>query len=165
MNDPTLWRLFEYSDWANTAVCEAAATLSDEQLDRPLEIGPKPGSLRRILLHILSGESVWLSRWKGNVENAWPNELVKTPVREIAQKLASIVDEQEAFLATLHEGAMECMQTYRDSKGSLFRATLRDMLLQGLIHSAHHRAQAANAIRQVGGEPPELDLMYHFRAE
>jgi hypothetical protein len=42
------------------------------------------------------------------------------------------------------------VQNYRDSKGSLFKATLNDMLIQNVMHSTHHRAQIVNAIRRVG---------------
>ena len=162
MIDTTLQRMFAYSDWANAAVI-AAATLDDERLDRPLEIGPRPGSLRRLLLHVLSGESIWLNRWKGQVDNAWPNELAKTPVTQIGDQLVAVAAGREQFFASLDANALERVQTYRDSKGSLFKANLRDMLIQGLVHAAHHRSQAVNAIRQVGGEPPELDYMGHVR--
>lgn len=156
-------RLFAYSDWANSALIEAAATLTDAQLDQGLEIGPRPGSLRRILNHILAGEAVWLSRWQGNVENAWPNELLRTPVAEIGRHLETVAMNREVFFSTLGELHLREMRTYRDSKGTLYKALLRDMLLQGLVHSTHHRSQAVNAIRQVGGQPPELDFMYHAR--
>ena len=71
---PLLVRLFEYSDWANAQVLSAAAGLSDEQLDRPLEIGPGPGTLRRVLMHTWAGEDMWLRRWQGEIEARWPAE-------------------------------------------------------------------------------------------
>lgn len=163
MKDLTLRRMFDYSDWANAAVVEAAGLLSDEVLDREIDIGPKPGSLRRILLHTLAGETVWLSRWKGNVENAWPNERLNAPVKEIAAAFEKVVEDREVFFSTLSELQLTAAQTYRDSKGSLFKATLRDMLIQGLVHSVHHRAQAVNALRRLGGKPPEVDYMGHIR--
>lgn len=163
MKDPSLRRMFDYSDWANATVLASAGELSDEVLGRDIDIGPKPGSLRRILLHTLAGETVWLSRWKGNVENAWPNEKLETPVKEIARAFEQVVEDREVFFSTLSELQLTAAQTYRDSKGKLFKATLRDMLIQGLVHSAHHRAQAVNAIRRLGGTPPEVDYMAHVR--
>jgi uncharacterized damage-inducible protein DinB len=160
--DPTLARLFEYSDWANDTVLKSAQTLTPAQLDQPLDIGPKPGSLRRILMHIGVAEAVWLGRWKGQ-SIPWPDETAKLSLEDITRELATIVALRSAFLATLTAEKLQVVQPYRDSKGSLFKATLRDMLLQGLTHSTHHRAQAANAIRRLGGTPPELDLMYHFQ--
>ena len=38
-----------------------------------------------------------------------------------------------------------------------------DMILQGLVHSIHHRAQAVNMLRQLGLGPPEVDYMTSVR--
>ena len=113
MTDPALIRLFAYSDWANSTVLEVAGKMTDEQLDRPLEIGPKPGSLRRILNHILAGEAVWLSRWQGNVENTWPNELLRTPVVEIAAHLDP--DRRRALFLALDGLETQCFLTGTDT--------------------------------------------------
>lgn len=155
-------RMFAYSDWANQAVLSVAQALTDEQLDRPMDIGPTPGSLRRILVHTYNGELVWLERWKGGLP-AWPSEAVKPPVAELAAKFREVATAREAFFAGLNPAKLEQQGTYRDSKGSMFAATLGDMLLQGFVHSAHHRAQAANAVRRLGGQSLELDYMTHVR--
>lgn len=164
MNDPTLARLFSYSDWANATVAESASVLSDAQLDVPLDIGPQPGSLRRILRHIVVAETVWLNRWQGKVETPWMNETgVRMTVGEVAASFERLSVDREMFFDELDERRLVEIKNYRDSKGTLFMATLRDMLLQGIVHSAHHRAQAVNAIRRVGGQAPEIDLMHHVR--
>lgn len=157
-----LTRLFEYSDWANATVLLAAATLSDEALDRELDIGPSPGSLRRILIHTYNGEFVWLARWRGELPT-WPPERVQTPLSELRTGFEQVQRDRSAFFTTLTSDRLARVQSYRDSRGSFFDATLLDMILQGLTHSTHHRAQAANAIRRLGGEAPELDYMTRVR--
>lgn len=159
----TLLRFFAYSDWANAAVLAAAATLTDEQLDREIDIGPRPGSLRRILVHTFNGESTWLERWHNRSEPKWPSEAVKPTIAELSAEFARVARERETFLATLKPGALDVVQPYRDSKGNKFKATLGDMLIQGINHSIHHRAQAVNAIRRLGGPGVELDYMGHVR--
>lgn len=159
---PTLRRMFEYSDWANGVVLAAAGQLSDEQLDRPIDIGPAPGSLRRILLHTYNGEFVWLQRWQGELPG-WPTESAKPSIAELTASFAKVAMEREAFFATLDLTRLEQPAAYRDSRGSMFQALLGDMIVQGLTHSTHHRAQSANAIRRLGGSPPELDYMNHLR--
>lgn len=52
---------------------------------------------------------------------------------------------------------------YRDSKGALYKASLGDMLLQGCVHSQHHRAQAINMLRHVGAAPIKPGLDYIFK--
>lgn len=157
----TLRHLFAYSDWGNRLVLDGASALSDEQLDRPLEIGP--GSLRKILLHTYNGELMWLSRWKQEPARPWPAENVLTPVRELASSYQRVSEERERFFDGLDPAKLSVEQTYRDSKGSPFRALLGEMINQALVHSIHHRAQGVNAIRRVGGPSLELDYMMRIR--
>lgn len=156
-------RLMEYSDWANDQVLSAAGELSDEQLDRGLEIGPGPGSLRRVLTHTWAGEDMWLRRWKGETEARWPSEGENCSVATLHDRFMALRPERARFLATIGDQDLVPVQAYRDSRGSLFRATLADMLLQGIVHSVHHRAQATNAIRRLGGRVPEMDYMTRIR--
>jgi uncharacterized damage-inducible protein DinB len=161
--DDSITRLFEYSDWANEQVLSAAAAFSEEQLDRGLEIGPGAGSLRRVLTHTWAGEDMWLRRWRGENEAKWPNESEKLTIAQLRDRFAATRRERLGFVASLNAEAMARVQEYRDSRGSKFRATLADMITQGLVHSIHHRAQATNAIRRLGRNAPEMDYMVHIR--
>lgn len=156
-------RMFEYSDAANRLVLEAAGGLDDTLIDREIDIGPSPGSLRRILVHTYNGERVWLSRWKGGEETKWLPEDVKPATAALLAAFEAVWVEREAWLATLDDARLDVMQRYRDSRGTLYRASLGDMLLQGFVHSTHHRAQAVNAVRRLGGKPPEVDYMVRVR--
>lgn len=159
----TIRVLIQYTDWSNDRLLAAAEPLEDARLDRELEVGP--GTLRRALLHILSGEQVWLRRWRGEAETTWPDERERATVAQVRTRMATNRNERDDFLDTLAAGPTDLgrVQPYRDSKGSLFRATLGDMLIQGVMHSKHHQAQAVNMIRRLGGEWPELDYMYRVR--
>ena len=150
-----------YSDWGNQQLLKEAGRLNDGQLDQPMAMGR--GTLRSQLLHIWAGESVWLQRWQGRTETPWPNEGEKAPVAAIAQRFETVYAERNRFLGPLTDAHLANVITYRDSKGSLFKATLADMITQAIAHSAHHRAQVVNMIRQVGGQPPELDYMMWVR--
>jgi uncharacterized damage-inducible protein DinB len=156
-------RLLEYSDWANDQVLNAAAALDDEQLDRGLEIGPGAGSLRRVLMHTWAGEDMWLRRWRGEIEAKWPNENERPAVAAIRGLFEHTSAERATFIGALDDSALTRIAQYRDSRGGLFRATLGDMLLQGIVHSTHHRAQATNAVRRLGGKAPEMDFMMSIR--
>lgn len=162
MTDLATFRtLLDYSDWSNRRLLEAAAPLDDAELDRDMQIGP--GSARKIMLHIHNGESVWLKRWQGNTETKWPSESEKIAMRPLAERFERTWVERDGFLAGLMRQDPERVQTYRDSKGSLFEATLGDMLLQGFLHSKHHQAQMVNALKRLGAAWPELDYMYRLR--
>jgi uncharacterized damage-inducible protein DinB len=153
--------MMKYSDWANRAILEASASLPDAKLDQPFDMGM--GSLRKTLLHIYNGEHVWLNRWQGRAETKWPGEEEKATPATVRDRLAGTWRDRDAYLATLKDADLKREVTYRDSKGSLFRATLSDMMMQMFVHSAHHRAQAVNMIRRVGDAAPEVDYMYWIR--
>ena len=157
----TVRRLLTYGDRANNQLLAAAAGLSDGQLDRPFEMGV--GSLRRTLLHIFNGEHVWLCRWRGQTDTTWPSESEPMPVAALAEQFTKHRQARETYLATLTESDLAQTVTYRDSKGSLFKASRGDMLVQACVHSIHHRAQAANMLRQLGAGLVELDYMMSLR--
>ncbi len=158
-----LTALLHYGDWANDLITDAAATLADEPLDRPLEIGPGTGTLRRILAHTWAGEFMWLNRWQGRLDIPWPREADPWPVADIAAKFKALRPERDAFLKTLDAARLTAVQPYRDSKGGVYEATLLDMILQQITHSTHHRAQAVNALRRLGGPRLEVDYMMRVR--
>ncbi|MEK6644279.1 MAG: DinB family protein [Planctomycetota bacterium] len=162
LNLDSVRTFLKYSDWANDVVLRAAGPLSDTQLDQPFAMGR--GSLRMELLHVWAGEHVWVARWQGRAETPWPSEEEKVAVPGIIERIVAVYRERDAFVATLAERALSSVVTYRDSKGSLFSATLADMMTQMIVHSTHHRAQIVNMLRNVGVTPaPDLDYMYWVR--
>lgn len=162
MNDlATIQQLLRYGDWANEECLHAAAGLADTALDQSFDMGR--GSLRRTLIHIWAGEHVWLQRWQGRAERAWPDESERAGVPEIRSRMAAVRRDRHAFMQGLDTARLTQFQTYRDSKGRLFSATLGDMLLQACLHPHHHRAQAVNMLRRVSATAPELDYMYWMR--
>jgi uncharacterized damage-inducible protein DinB len=153
--------LFRYGDAVNDLVMNAACKLPDEQLDRSLDLGF--GSIRRICRHLLAGETTWLARIRGDVEAKWPDEQTRLSIPQMLQQLESVRAGRQSFLATLQPAQLSSRQRYRDSKGSVYEATLQEMLLQTVIHGIYHRAQIVDCIQLVGGTPPAVDYMYLVR--
>lgn len=153
--------LFQYNDWADKQLLAAAAKCDDAALDRSFDMGP--GSLRRTLIHLFNGEFVWLQRWQGRRETKWPSEAEKVGAAALQERFEATWRDRDAFLGTLGGGDLGRVVVYRDSKGSEFQAALSDMLLQMLVHSTHHRAQAVNMLRQAGAGLVELDYMMAIR--
>jgi uncharacterized damage-inducible protein DinB len=158
---PTIRLLLDHNDWSNDRILDAAAPLSDNQLDAPFDMGP--GSLRRTLIHTQAGEEVWLKRLKGVAETPWPDEGARIAVAALAEQWRVARLARDAHLATLEGTDLSRIQPYRDSRGTLYRASLAAMILQPIHHSIHHRAQLVNMLRRVGAKAPELDYMYRAR--
>ncbi len=159
--DPLILELFRYGDASDAHLLAAAAKLAEPQLDQGFDIGR--GSLRRTLMHIWAGHDVWLSRWQGNVETPWPDEDEPVPLEALAQRFEATARSRRPFLAELKAADLARDVTYRDSKGSLFHATLGQMIVQGVVHAVHHRAQAANILRRLDAGLVELDYMTSVR--
>jgi uncharacterized damage-inducible protein DinB len=157
----TIVELVRYGEVANHLVMGSVVPLSDEQLDRPLDLGM--GSLRKICQHLLAGEVTWLARISGQVEAKWPAKAIPQSAWEMHAMFGQVQQERQALLRGLKDEQLNRMQKYRDSKGTLFQATVRQMLVQMITHATHHRAQAVNAIRRVGGPVPEVDYMTQVR--
>jgi uncharacterized damage-inducible protein DinB len=157
----TIRVMLEYTDWGNARLLEGAGALPDDKLDMDLQIGP--GTLRRILLHTYNGELIWTKRWQGVVENPWPGEGEKVSIAELKARFEANAAARDRWMGSLAPANLGRTQTYRDSKGSLYQATLGDMMMQGVMHTKHHQAQAVNALKRVGGKWPELDYMYRAR--
>lgn len=157
----TIRALLRYSDWANEQLVRAAAGLTHDSLDKVFDIGL--GTLRRTLLHILAGESVWLKRWQEEQETPWPNEDELVAPAMVWDRFSEMFPQRDRFLALLRPEDTTRAVVYRDSKGSLFSAPLGDMMIQMCTHSAHHRAQAVNIFRRLGADAPELDYMMWVR--
>ena len=155
--------LFTYSDEMSRRLLAAADPLTAEQLDRPIDMSM--GSLRKTLAHILVGEQMWLDRQRGNGEAKWPPyETTQVPAQMLTD-FESLWLKREAFLASLDAAKLAAEQPYRDSSGTPYVATLHEMILQGIVHSTHHRAQAVHMLKRVGGAFVEVDFMYSVRRE
>ena len=155
--------LVRYGDAANAQVMGSVTPMVDQQLDRTLDLGA--GSLRKICQHLLAGEVTWHARISGDAEAKWPARPIPSSAKDMAAMFEHVAHERRDFLKTLKDSDLDRAQTYRDSRGSLFQATLRQMLLQMIVHATHHRAQAVNAVRRVGGIAPEVDYMAQVRVK
>jgi len=71
MSPDEMRQLYDYNAWANRRALEAASALTEEQFTRVL--GSSFASVRDTLVHIYSGEWVWLERFQGRTPTAFPD--------------------------------------------------------------------------------------------
>lgn len=156
----TLRELFAYDDWAHEKLLATAAELSDEQLDRPFEMGP--GSLRKTLNHLYAAERVWLDRWVQHKPARFRGDATDVSMPQLRGEMAEAAAERNAFLGPLREADLQKSITYTNMRGQTFTYTLGQMMLHVCNHGAHHRAQVLNMLRQIGAELPKPGLDYIF---
>jgi uncharacterized damage-inducible protein DinB len=157
-----LRRFFAYGDWATGRMMAAAASLSGEQLDRPFEIGM--GTLRATLRHIRDAEQWWLVNWTRGPE-PFPAAQDRPAVEAIRAQFEETAARRNEFLSSLSGvGALSRTITARPRADMSLLFPLGVTMLQVCVHGTHHRAQALNMLRRLGGPTPGLDYIGFARA-
>ena len=112
-----LQRLHQHRAWVNGNLLNAAATLSDEQLRSPFQIGQ--GSIWKSLLHLYAVEYGWLEALLGNDDFLLPGDLPGkiagnqqgeggiTGLADLRMKWASLEQRWVGYLAALTPAALE----------------------------------------------------------
>lgn len=152
--------LFAYNRWANQRLL-AQARMLPPALARQ-RFGASFDSVHGTLAHILAGEVIWLSRWRGQGR---PRLLAA----EDFQHLAELEDhwqrqdrEMEAFLAGLTSGQLQSIVRYTNSRGESREHPLWQTMLHVVNHGTHHRSELADMLTRAGYPPPATDLIVYF---
>jgi uncharacterized damage-inducible protein DinB len=155
--------LYAFNRWANLRVLEATGALSDEQFVR--ELGSSFPSVRDTLVHIMSGEWVWLSRWKGFSPRTFPVQWKPLMLYDLKQEWTVVDTELQLFVRSLHDADLEQSFTYRNFAGDQFTTPLPQMLRHLVNHGSYHRGQITTMLRQLGAAAPATDLIAWYRLQ
>jgi uncharacterized damage-inducible protein DinB len=170
-------RLHQHRAWVNGNLLTAAATLGEEQLRSPFQIGQ--GSIWQSLTHLYAAEYVWLEALVGNEDSLVPGDVPgKLPGNQegeggiagpddLRQKWSALERRWVAYLAALTPEALGG-DIYRKSSstGQRFGSRRGDVLLHACTHAHYTAAQVVNMLRQSGVEKlPETMLISLARHE
>ncbi len=150
--------LYYYNSWANAKILLAAENLSNEQFVASAQhIGC--GSLRATLVHIVSTEWIWRSRWQGKS----PTMMLRNedfPTLEALRVRWSKEERQtHAFLAALSDEEVQRAVRYTTLQGEMHTALLWQTMIHVVNHSTQHRSEAAAIESMLGYPPGNLDLL------
>jgi uncharacterized damage-inducible protein DinB len=156
-------QLYAFNRWATLRMLDAVAALSDEQFRR--DMGNSFPSIRDTLVHIMSGEWVWLSRWQGTSPTAMPAGWGQLGLDDLVSEWARLDDALQAFVAQLAEPDLDRSVSFRNLAGDPLVSTLSQMLRHVVNHSSYHRGQVTTMLRQLGASAPSTDLILYYRLE
>jgi uncharacterized damage-inducible protein DinB len=152
-----------YNRWANGRVYEAAAGLSDEELNR--ETGAFFPTLLRTLNHIIVADRIWMKRFTGEGEAPAALDTVLFPALP-ALRIAREAEDRR--IAGWVDGLSET-----ELAGRFTYVTVTDMrtvsqrltpaLAHFFNHQTHHRGQAHTILTTLGQPSVQLDLIYFQR--
>jgi uncharacterized damage-inducible protein DinB len=161
MTPEEIHQLFEYNAWANQRSLQGAAQLSDEQFIKPL--GSSFPSVRDTLLHICSGEWVWLERCQGRSPSAFPDVSSIQTVSALREHWAPQAEQLLAFIQGLKPSDLDRVMEYKTFNFGVYKNPVWQSLQHLANHGTYHRGQITTLLRQLGAKPVLTDLMHFYR--
>lgn len=142
--------LFDYNYHINEKFIVAIETT-----DTPKE------EMVKFFSHILTAHGIWLERIKGKIPSAQPWDLLS--IQQFREKNLTTYQHTSQLLSVTSQADLEKTITYNTSKGEPFQNLTRDIFMQIINHSTHHRAQIALLLRQSNIAPPISDYIFYKR--
>lgn len=148
-------QLYEYTAWANQRYLQAAEALTPEQLHQ--QQGHSWGSIFGVLVHTLSADWIWLSRWKGVSPEAMLQESAYPSLAHLRRHWEHVQAERAAFLAEQSEESLLRPLTYANTRGAVFTLPLWQLIAHAANHATHHRGELAAMFALLDAPHPEDD--------
>ena len=157
MRTAELLALVEHMEWADARIWAAAGALSPDRAEA--------SDLRQRFFHLHLVQQLYLSMWRNAPVSTLP-ELADYPdlgaVRRWAQPfyagaraVIQAADEQRLAEAIVVPFSERVAQPGRP----ITHATFAETVIQVALHTTHHRGQLATRVRELGGDPPTIDLV------
>lgn len=144
--------LLGYNEWAG-----------DKMMDSLRQSSNPSAKAVRALAHLLIAEKTWLLRLQTNQDSTGFDFWQGTTLEECEALALEVKRAFAALLDELTEEKLDSVATYRNSKGTEYSTSYRDILTHVLMHSAYHRGQIAMAVRAEGETPAYTDYIAFVR--
>ena len=156
----TIKLLYDYTKWADGRMFEAVSKLSPEQWTK--DLGSSLKSARDTVVHVVSAQWIWISRWKGETpKGMWTAAEFPTPA-SVREKWEPLAADLAKFVGDQIEESVAKPLTYKNLKGESLTYPLGQIMLHTVNHSTYHRGQVTTLIRQLGGQPLSSDLVVYY---
>lgn len=143
-------RLLAADAWANR-----------ESLSSLQRVAAPPPSCVRLLAHIFAAEHLWHARLTGTaLQHAVWGEL---SLVELESNFREMDAQWDAYIKANLPAKFGQTVSYRNSKGEPWASAPEDVLTHVALHSAHHRGQIAQLLRQAGFTPAYTDFIHGVR--
>lgn len=146
--------LIAYNRWANQRIVTALANVGDAALTAPA--AASRGSILDTLAHVVTAQTIWLSRWKREPVPALELSSRGAVLGALERSQAAL----EAFGASLGEGDWDRIIDYADNAGVPHRVILGRLLTHVVNHGTLHRGEAGFQLGLMGASPGDLDYVF-----
>ncbi|MCE9647671.1 MAG: DinB family protein [Chloroflexi bacterium] len=161
MNKKDIQLLFQYNQWANRRILNAAENLTQDQF---LAQASFPhGGLRGTLTHALFAEWIWRTRWQGDS----PVNRMKAEDFPTFSLLRERWSQEEKALSAFVEGLDDKRLTstfsYHTTRGEKMEEVLWHAMVHVVNHGTQHRSEAAAMLTDFGCSPGDIDMIIYLR--
>ena len=157
MNAEYLRTLYDYNAWANERILETTARLSGDQF--LASAGASFDSVRDTLVHTLSSQWMWLSRWQGTSPRTALSPADFPDLAAIRARWQQVEEDTRAFVAALDDAAPGRVIQYVMTDGASKARPLWQMMVHQVNHATQHRSEVAVMLTQFGHSPGGLDFI------
>ncbi|MFX3631368.1 MAG: DinB family protein [Candidatus Pristimantibacillus sp.] len=146
----TILTMFEHMNWANQRILESLQNV--EEAEQQV----------RLFTHILNAERVWATRLLGMDSSQLPI-WSDGNIEVCAQLSKQNAEKFETFFSQLTAIDLDNLITYKNSAGTVFENSIREILIQVALHGQYHRGQINMRLRADGIEPVYMDYIIFAR--
>jgi len=121
---------------------------------------PEPEEGIKLLSHLANCQYKWLDRINVYPEDStldWWKPLYT--IDQLPEPFTTSTNQWTSYLSGLNEEEMDVIKHYVGYDGNTWEAKLKDIALQLIFHSFHHRAQIQTMIRVQGLKPAFIDYI------
>ena len=154
MNRAGLLALCSYNAYANQLMFEVVQRLSADELTRPAS--PSHESVWNMLEHMLTVEAVFLARCRGTA----PDRPDLPTLADLLRYWAEVDQAAHDFIAAQTEDDLH--REVVPFRTQPLHFPVWQLLLQAMLHSAHHRGELSIVLTELGYPLPTLDIIIHF---
>jgi uncharacterized damage-inducible protein DinB len=151
--------LYQYNVWANHRVLLAASELTPEQF--LAQAGSSYPSIRDTLIHTMSAEWIWLSRWKGTSPSAMFDVTGFPELQSIQTRWETIEVETQLFIDQLNLLQLGKVVSYVNTRGEKWSYPLWQQMIHQVNHATQHRSEVAVMLSDFGCSPGDLDYLVY----
>ncbi|MGH2593772.1 MAG: DinB family protein, partial [Anaerolineae bacterium] len=152
--------LYDYNAWANERILDTVAHLTPDQFTA--KAGASFDSVRDTLVHTMSAQWLWLSRWQRISPKAMLSPVEFPDLPAIRARWAQIEHDTRSFVAGLDESALGRVIEYVNTAGEPNAYPLWQMMVHQVNHATQHRSEVAMILTQFGHSPGWLDFLWYL---
>jgi uncharacterized damage-inducible protein DinB len=151
--------LYQYNAWANHRILIAVSNLTAEQF--LARAGSSYPSVRDTLVHTMSAEWIWLSRWKGSSPSAMFGATDFPKLQSIQTRWKTIEAETQQYIDQLNPSQLAEVVSYINTSDEKWAYPLWQQMIHQVNHATQHRSEVAAILTAFGCSPGDLDYLVY----